>query len=567
MYKSFGGVQVLEDVGFQLRPGEVVGLLGDNGAGKSTLIKIVTGVHQPDQGEIVFGGRQVTGLTVQKARELGSRPCSRNARSPTSCRSGATSSWAGPSRGHLGLLKVAEMRRITSELMRESMGFTSAVLTPDTPVMGLSGGERQGLAIVRALYFEADIIILDEPTMGLSLKETDKLLHFVRGIRAAGKSAIFIDHNIFHVYSVCDRIIVIDRGRVAGEFPTSRYSLNELMDIMREVAEAGSYTEPARYRADAPCPVATGPGREQLAATVPARPRPRHGLAAFATRWASQIGITVAFLLLWLVFIVLAPGTFLSDRIYLSFAQTTPYFAMVAMPLTMVIIAGDIDLSFPSIMALGHGRLRVGLAGDRQRRAWRPGGAGVAALAGLFNGAGHHARRDPLARRHHRHPVPVPGIDARARRGKSYRPRRHQGLAGRTTSWSASRFGIPMEFWWLVLVTIGAWVLLNRHRLGQNAYVIGDNRQAAALMGIPIRRTRITLFVLTGFAAAFAGLLNSLQVVNFYPNMGGGYLLPTLAAVFVGGTSVFGGRGSIWGTFIGAFMIGGITGGHRRASA
>src|ERR1019366_2158573 len=116
-------------------------------------------------------------------------------------------------------------------------------------------------------------------------------------------------------------------------------------------------------------------------------------------------------------------------------------------------------------------------------------------------------------------------------------------------------FGIPMEFVWLVLAAVATWLLLNRHRLGQNAYVVGDNRQAAALMGIPIRRTRITLFVLTGLAAAFAGLLNSLQIVNFYPTMGDGYLLPTLAAIFVGG------RGSIWGTFIGAFMIGGIIAG------
>ena len=125
--------------------------------------------------------------------------------------------------------------------MSEEMGFTSAVLTPDTTVTGLSGGERQGLAIVRALHFEADIIILDEPTMGLSLKETEKLLHFVDGIRDKGKSAIFIDHNIFHVYSVADRIVILDRGRVAGEFPTSRYSLNELMDIMREVASTGRF--------------------------------------------------------------------------------------------------------------------------------------------------------------------------------------------------------------------------------------------------------------------------------------------------------------------------------------
>jgi simple sugar transport system permease protein len=121
--------------------------------------------------------------------------------------------------------------------------------------------------------------------------------------------------------------------------------------------------------------------------------------------------------------------------------------------------------------------------------------------------------------------------------------------------------GVPMEFWWLLGSAALAWVLLNRHRLGQNAYVIGDNPQTAQLMGIPSRRTRITLFVLTGVAAALAGLMNSLQIVNFYPNMGSGYLLPTLAAVFVGGTSVFGGRGSVYGTFIGAFMIGGIAAG------
>src|SRR5204862_2792761 len=104
-----------------------------------------------------------------------------------------------PISNRLGFLRTGEMRRTTADLMGQSMGFTSAALTPDTTVTGLSGGERQGLAIVRALHFEADVIILDEPTMGLSLKETEKLLRFVDGIRAAGKSAIFIDHNVFHV--------------------------------------------------------------------------------------------------------------------------------------------------------------------------------------------------------------------------------------------------------------------------------------------------------------------------------------------------------------------------------
>lgn len=121
--------------------------------------------------------------------------------------------------------------------------------------------------------------------------------------------------------------------------------------------------------------------------------------------------------------------------------------------------------------------------------------------------------------------------------------------------------GIPMQFVWLVLAAIGTWLLLYRHRVGLNAHVIGDNPQAAQLMGIPIRRTRTLLFVLTGMAAAFAGVMNSLQVSNFYPAVGSGYLLPALASVFVGGTSVFGGRGTVWGTFIGAFMIGAIRAG------
>ncbi len=261
--KSFGGVHVLQDVSLELGSSEVVGLLGDNGAGKSTLIKIITGVHSPDAGEILFGGQRVDGLTVQRARALGVETVYQERALADQLPLWRNIFMGRAVAGPLGFLKVGDMRRMTAELMGESMGFTSAVLTPDTVVKGLSGGERQGLAIVRALHFQADIIILDEPTMGLSLKETEKLLQFVEGIRAAGKSAIFIDHNIFHVYSVADRIIVLDRGRIAGQFPTSRYSLEELLDIMREVAAEGTFTEQERYRlTDGPLAAPTGVGEE-----------------------------------------------------------------------------------------------------------------------------------------------------------------------------------------------------------------------------------------------------------------------------------------------------------------
>ena len=248
IHKSFGGVRVLTDVSFTLSPGEVLGLLGDNGAGKSTVIKIITGVHQPDSGQILFRGEEVHGLTVDRARALGVETVYQERALAEQLSLWRNIFMGRPISRALGFLDVRRMRRVTAELMGESMGFTSAVLTPDTHVTGLSGGERQGLAIVRALHFEADIIILDEPTMGLSLKETDKLLRFVKGIKTAGKSAIFIDHNIFHVYSVADRIVILDRGRIAGDFPTSRYTLEEVTEIMRAVAATGHFVEPERHR-------------------------------------------------------------------------------------------------------------------------------------------------------------------------------------------------------------------------------------------------------------------------------------------------------------------------------
>lgn len=288
--------------------------------------------------------------------------------------------------------------------------------------------------------------------------------------------------------------------------------------------------------------------------------RQRWTARTFLTSYASQIGITAAFIVLWLAFVTLEPDTFLASNIYISYGQTVAYAGLVALPLTMLITAGDIDLSFPSVMALGMVAFveveeATGLVEPAIFAA-----VAFGALAGLTNGVF----------------VAIIGIPALVVTiGTQFLYRGltlvlTDGTASPldevvdTPAWEALTgrlFGIPMQFIWFVGVAVAFWFLMFRHRLGQNAHVIGDNRQAAELMGIPVRRTRITLFVLTGMAAAFSGVLLSLQVANFYPSMGAGYLLPTLAAVFVGGTSVFGGRGTIWGTFLGAFMIGGTEAG------
>jgi simple sugar transport system ATP-binding protein len=238
--KSFGEVQSLRNVNLRVGMNEVVGLLGDNGAGKSTLIKIITGYHPPDAGEILFNGHQVDHLTVPKARQLGVETVYQER-----ALAEQQNLWRNIFMGRelttrFGFLDVKRMRAETDRLMRGELGFTSSAVTPDSGISGFSGGEKQGVAIVRALYFQAELIILDEPTMGLALSETHKLLNFVRNIKRAGKSAIFIDHNIFHVYEVADRIVLLDRGTVAGEFRHDELTLNELLEKMQHVAETGS---------------------------------------------------------------------------------------------------------------------------------------------------------------------------------------------------------------------------------------------------------------------------------------------------------------------------------------
>lgn len=239
--KNFGEVKSLRNVDFKLGQNEVVGLLGDNGAGKSTMIKILTGYHQPSSGELFIDGNRVEALTVPLARKLGIETVYQER-----ALAELQTLWRNIFLGRelqtpYGLLDVKKMKVETSKLMLESMGFTSTAVSPDSTIGNFSGGEKQGVAIVRALYFDAEIIILDEPTMGLSLKETRKLLDFVRHIKDVGKSAVFIDHNIFHVYSVADRVVVLDRGRVAGEFNTSDITLDDLMEKMYRVAETGSF--------------------------------------------------------------------------------------------------------------------------------------------------------------------------------------------------------------------------------------------------------------------------------------------------------------------------------------
>jgi|TARA_B110000503_G_C7165597_1_gene421775 simple sugar transport system ATP-binding protein len=242
--KTFGEVQSLKDIDLQIHPGEIVGLLGDNGAGKSTLIKTIMGFHAPDVGgEILFKGEPVKDWNVHKARAIGIETVYQE-RALCDQQSIWRNMFMGRERrGRFGLLDVAGMRAEAARLMSEHMGFTSDAVHPENTVMTMSGGEKQGVAIARALYFEAEVVILDEPTMGLSLSETKKTLNFIRSIKEAGKSAVFIDHNIFHVYPVVDRIIILDRGMIAASLVKDDISIENLMNGLQHLARTGSWSE------------------------------------------------------------------------------------------------------------------------------------------------------------------------------------------------------------------------------------------------------------------------------------------------------------------------------------
>jgi simple sugar transport system ATP-binding protein len=241
--KAFGKVQALMGVDFCIGHQEVVGLVGDNGAGKSTLIKIITGVYPPDAGELVFEGRPVRLASPKEARALGIETVYQDL-ALVEQMSIARNFFLGnePLRrlGPLGMLDGASMHRVTEQVLRE-IGITT-LRSASQDVGVLSGGERQAIAIGRTMHFGAKLIILDEPTSALSIKETRKVLDYIGEARRRGLSVIFITHNLYHVYPVSDRIVVLDHGRKVGDFARDDVSIDDLVNLItlqREVPHGG----------------------------------------------------------------------------------------------------------------------------------------------------------------------------------------------------------------------------------------------------------------------------------------------------------------------------------------
>ncbi|MDA8370892.1 MAG: ATP-binding cassette domain-containing protein [Nocardiopsaceae bacterium] len=263
--KSFGNIRALSGINLKVGAEEVTCILGDNGAGKSTLIKIIAGLYPPTEGAYLVDGGPVAFTSPREALDRGIAtvyqdlamvplmPVWRNFFLGSEIRTGF-----GPFR----MLDVRRMRRIADEELKK-MGIDLPDI--DAPVANLSGGQRQVVAIARAVYFGARVLILDEPTAALGVKQSGVVLKYIKAAREAGLGVIFITHNPHHAYMVGDHFVVIKLGRMELDAPRSALSLDDLAHHMAGGAELDALQH--ELKQDQPAPAAARQGAEPGAAT------------------------------------------------------------------------------------------------------------------------------------------------------------------------------------------------------------------------------------------------------------------------------------------------------------
>jgi simple sugar transport system ATP-binding protein len=232
--KFFGPIQALRDISLAIGRNEIVGLIGDNGAGKSTLIKVMTGVLSPTSGRIFIRDREInlSDYSVRMAHDLSIETVYQD-KSLAEKQPLWRNFFVGRQlTNRFGFIDIKQEKKIANEILMDVIGFRGVGITVDSTIGNLSGGERQGIAIGRAMHYNADLIILDEPTAALGVAEVRKVLDFVRRIKASGRACIYIEHNLAHVHEVADRLIVLDRGSIVAEILPKDMSVVELTEFL-----------------------------------------------------------------------------------------------------------------------------------------------------------------------------------------------------------------------------------------------------------------------------------------------------------------------------------------------
>jgi simple sugar transport system ATP-binding protein len=232
--KYFGAVHALRDIDIAIGRNEIVGLIGDNGAGKSTLIKVMTGVLAPTSGKIFVRDREILGseYSVRMAHDLSIETVYQD-KSLAEKQPLWRNFFVGRQiTNRLGFIDIKREKQVAKQILLDVIGFRGVGITVDSTVANLSGGERQGIAIGRAMHYNADLIVLDEPTAALGVAEVRKVIDFVRRIKQSGRACIYIEHNLAHVHEVADRLVVLDRGRIVAEISPKNMTVPELTEYL-----------------------------------------------------------------------------------------------------------------------------------------------------------------------------------------------------------------------------------------------------------------------------------------------------------------------------------------------
>jgi simple sugar transport system ATP-binding protein len=250
--KYFGNVVALKDISVQVGNNEVTCVLGDNGAGKSTFIKILSGVHHHDEGQLLIEGEDTHFNSPREAKERGIATVFQDLATVP-----LMSIWRNfflgsePTKGR-GPARRVDVRFARDTMVEELRKMGIDIRDPDQPVGTLSGGERQAVAIARAVYFGAKILILDEPTSALGVKQSGVVLRYVAQARSRGLGVIFITHNPHHAYPVGDRFVVLNRGKLLGSWNKGEISREELIKMMSGGAELDTLTHELERVLDVP---------------------------------------------------------------------------------------------------------------------------------------------------------------------------------------------------------------------------------------------------------------------------------------------------------------------------
>lgn len=231
--KHFGGVQALDRVSLEVFPGEVVALAGDNGAGKSTLIKAISGVYPYEDGDIFLDGKRIAFATPQEARDNGIETIYQDLALADNLSIGANIFLGRePMKKLFGFLPVIDRQKMASVAQETMRRLDFHVDRLEAPVAAFSGGQRQAVAIGRAMYWNARLVIMDEPTAALGVPEQRKVISLIQSLKAEGKGIIFISHNLRDIFEVADRIVVFRRGENAGERLPKDTTGDEIVRLM-----------------------------------------------------------------------------------------------------------------------------------------------------------------------------------------------------------------------------------------------------------------------------------------------------------------------------------------------